>query len=106
MHSVVGATAWIASLGPSLALLPAAAGGMFIWEAVKKTDDFKSATDFLAKGYDVMPEQAAEQLKNLKRMSKMLRKRRVLFTKLADLRPEFGWAKRYLKTDDTFGDEN
>ncbi|WP_254695622.1 YegP family protein [Leisingera sp. NJS204] len=103
LTSVAGASAWLASLGSSLALIPAV-GGMFIWEVVKKTDDFKSVTDLLAKGYDGMPDQAAEQLKNLKRMSKLLEKRRAMFTKLADLRPEFGWAKRYIKPEETVDD--
>ncbi|WP_264212598.1 hypothetical protein [Leisingera thetidis] len=104
LTSVVGASAWLASLGPSLAVIPAAAGGMFIWEVVKKTEDFKSVTELLAKGYDGMPDQFAEQLKNLKRMSRLLTKRRAMFRKLADLRPEFGWAKRYIKPEETVDD--
>lgn len=103
---VVGGAAWLA--GGSTALyfaVPAAAGywgQKYAWEVLKKTNAFKDSSDADAKRADALIKQAEEQMgphqkRLMKRMSNLIERQKPLFEKVASLRPEFGWAKQYLK---------
>jgi len=102
---VVGGAAWLA--GGSTALyfaVPAAAGywsQKYAWEVLKKTDAFKDSSDEDAKRADALIKQAEEQIgptqkRLMEKMSELIERQRPLFERLANLRPEFGWAKKYL----------
>ncbi|WP_417676465.1 helix-turn-helix transcriptional regulator [Roseibium sp.] len=102
---VVGGAAWLA--GGSTALyfaVPAAAGywgQKYVWEVLKKTNAFKDSSDADAKSADAWIKQAEEQIgphqqQLMERMSQLIERQRPLFEKIASMRPEFGWAKKFL----------
>jgi hypothetical protein len=103
--TIVGGVAWLAAGGAAIAsAVPvlAAGAGMFLWEVTKKTADFKKATDDLAELYDSTSAQAVQhaseqQMALLLRMRELVTRQKALFEGVATLRPEFGWATRYIK---------
>jgi signal transduction histidine kinase len=81
---------------------------MFFWEVVKKTEGFRQATDDLAAGFTTatkaVGEQATiQQLSLLRRMQHLVETKKSLFAKVAELRPEFGWATSVLNKETETG---
>jgi hypothetical protein len=105
LTAIVGGVAWLAAGGAAIgSAVPvmAVGAGMFLWEVVKKTGDFKKATDNLAGLYDSTSAQAAQQAGHqqmalLLRMRELVTQQKALFEGVAALRPEFKWATRYIK---------
>ncbi|MEP3437868.1 MAG: helix-turn-helix domain-containing protein [Hoeflea sp.] len=106
--TIVGGTAWLSAGGAAAAvavpLLLSTGAGMILWEVVKKTSDFRATIDGLAERYDSASRKAAERTSReqehlLENMEKLVNRKRDLFARVADLRPEFGWAKKYIQND-------
>jgi transcriptional regulator with XRE-family HTH domain len=107
---VVGGAAWLAGGSAALYIsVPVAAGywgQKYAWEVLKKTDAFKDSSDADAKRTDAFIRKAEQQVgphqKTLmEKMSKVVETHRPLFEKVANLRPEFGWAKKFIFSDKT-----
>ena len=107
---VVGGAAWYTAGGVvATAVVPAALatgvalGGAFLWEVTKKTQRFKRSTDELAKRADAAIDQAETQAGQqqkalLERMASLVDRRRDLFERVSNLRPEFGWVRKFTST--------
>jgi hypothetical protein len=96
----VGGAAWLGAGG--LAMTAAGAlGGGFLWETLKKTKLFSDTTGELANKADKAWQEAETQAVSgqtdlLARMAKVVEDNRALFQKISELRPEFGWVKKFL----------
>jgi transcriptional regulator with XRE-family HTH domain len=105
---VVGGAAWYGAGGavatfivPATALGAAGLVGGFFWEAIKTMPRFKKATntvgDQFEKAIDKAEKHADEKERALlKGMADLVERKRPLFEKVANLRPEFGWAKKFI----------
>lgn len=106
---LVGGAAWYAAGGVvATVVVPAALAtaiglsGAFVWEVTKKTERFRKTTDDLARRADAVMDKAEgqgnqQQKALLKRMSILVDRWRDIFEKVSNLRPEFGWAKKFLR---------
>lgn len=106
---IVGGAAWFGAGGAVATLIvPAATVGAaglvggFFWEAIKSMPRFKRATSLAGERFEKALDQAerhADQKERalLERMAGVVERRRDLFEKVSNLRPEFGWAKKYIE---------
>lgn len=105
---IVGGAAWYGAGGavatylvPAAALGTAGLVGGFFWESIKTMPRFKQATSRVGEQFERALDQA-EKLADpkekllLEKMTALVDKHRPLFEKVANLRPEFGWAKKYI----------
>lgn len=104
--AIVGGVAWLSAGGGAAAVaVPLVAGygaSKFLWEVAKKTDVFRRVTDDLASRYDSATYQASKEasrrhLALLQQMKELVERNPELFERVANIRPEFGWTRRYLK---------
>lgn len=111
----VGGAALYAVGGASLAYtVPIAISGIataYGWEVVKKSKRFRTSTDEHAElldgaiaGVEVQSGYIEQAL--LGRMATFVANRRELFLRVANLRPEFSWAKKFLPADENAIDES
>jgi transcriptional regulator with XRE-family HTH domain len=108
---IVGGAAWFGAGGTvATFIVPAAAIGTaglvsgFFWEAVKTMPRFKKATGAVGDQFEKAIDEAERHADDkeralLKRMAELVDGNRLLFSKVSNLRPEFGWAKKYLTTE-------
>lgn len=110
---IIGGLAWLSVGGTALTvglpLVASVGGGMFLWEAVKKTQHFKDATDGVANRTDGALSTAEKainesQIKLFNHMKVLIEGNINLFRRVASLRPEFGWAKRFISEADKKGE--
>lgn len=108
---IVGGAAWYSAGGavatylvPAAALGTAGLLGGFFWESIKTMPRFKQATSRVGEQFEMVLDQA-EKLADpnekflLEKMASLVDKKRALFEKVANLRPEFGWAKKYITNE-------
>jgi len=112
---IVGSAAWYGAGGAvATFIVPAAAFGTaglvsgFLWEAIKTMPRFKKATssvsDQFEKALDKSEKHADDKERALlMRMADLVERKRPLFEKVVNLRPEFGWAKKYIRKQIHFG---
>lgn len=105
----VGGAAWYAAGGalsavvvPALALGSAGVVGGFIWEAMKSMPRFKKATNRLGEHFENAITSTTEfaqtsEQRALSRIAAFVERNADLFEKAANIRPEFAWAKKYLR---------
>lgn len=113
----VGGAAWYAAGGafsaavvPALALGSAGVVGGFIWEAVKSMPRFKEATHKLGDQFEdaiVSTSKIAQTSEQhaLSRIASFVERNADLFEQAASIRPEFAWAKKYLRLGSDNSDE-
>ncbi len=106
---IVGGSAWYGAGGTVAALVvPAAAIGAaglvggFFWEAIKTMPRFKRATSVAGKQFEKAIDKAekhADQKERvlLERMAELVVRKRDLFERVSNLRPEFGWAQKFIR---------
>ncbi|WP_165793304.1 hypothetical protein [Yoonia maritima] len=111
---IVGGAAWFSAGGtvatlivPAVAIGATGLVGGFFWEAVKTMPRFKKATGAVGDHFENAIDKAEKHADDkeralLKRMSDLVDRNRPLFEKVSNLRPEFGWAKKYLTTEPKF----
>lgn len=107
LTSIVGGVAWLAAGGGAtgiLASVPLAATGMFLWEVVKDTDDFKQLRSSVSKAYDRNSKSMADtvgegQAGLLRKMKSFVARNTDLIKRIASLRPEFSWVSRVISKD-------
>lgn len=108
LSALVGGSAWYAAGGVVATIVVPAAlfgavglGTAFAWEVTKKTERFKNATDGLARQADAIIDRAelhadSGETALLKRVSDLVERKQELFKSVAELRPEFGWAQKFI----------
>lgn len=102
--AIVGGVAFLSAGGAAAVAIPLIAGygtSKFLWEVAKKTDAFKRTTDNLADRYDQATERASleagrQQVALWERAKALVEKKRDLFAKVANMRSEYSWAKRFI----------
>ncbi|MEM5469527.1 MAG: helix-turn-helix transcriptional regulator [Sulfitobacter sp.] len=111
---IVGGAAWFGAGGtvatlivPAVAIGATGLVGGFFWEAVKTMPSFKKATGVVGDHFERVIDKAEKHADDkeralLKRMADLVDHNRPLFEKVSNLRPEFGWAKKYLTTEPKF----
>lgn len=112
---IVGGAAWYGAGGAvATYVVPTAVLGVaglvtgFFWEAMKSMPRFKQGASKVGEHFEKVLDRA-EKLADprervlLEEMSKLVERNRPLFERVANLRPEFGWAKKYLKIQDSDG---
>jgi transcriptional regulator with XRE-family HTH domain/ActR/RegA family two-component response regulator len=107
---IVGGSAWFGAGGtvatlivPAVAIGATGFVGGFFWEAVKTMPSFKKATGVVGDNFERVIDKAEKHADDkeralLKRMADLVDRNRPLFERVSNLRPEFGWAKKYLRT--------
>lgn len=105
---IVGGAAWYAAGGAvATVVVPVAAAGAaglvggFFWEAIKTMPRFKRTTSKVGEQFEKALDRA-ERVADPKerillgRMADLVERKRPLFERVANLRPEFEWAKKFI----------
>lgn len=105
---IVGGAAWYGAGGavatiivPAAALGAAGLVGGFFWEAIKTMPRFKRATSEVGNQFENALDKAEKHADQKERallegMADLVERKRPLFERVANLRPEFGWAKKFI----------
>lgn len=103
LSSIVGGVAWLSLGGATSAGIASIGTGIFAWEVLKQTKSFRELRDGLAEQYDKVSDGIAsnnDQIELLRKMKALVEREAGLFRKIADLRPEFEWIKKFLPGSD------
>ncbi len=104
----VGAIAYMATLPPPVAAI----GAVFLLGTFEKTKRYGDLTDYLASLENSVLETAQDNadlkityLKQqfVRQLANFVKRNSDIWREIADLRPEFGWAKKYLPANKTLG---
>lgn len=106
LSSIVGSVAWLSMGGSTFAGIAGVSAGIFAWEVLKQTKSFKELRDDLAGKYDHITDSLnvdQGQIDLLQKLQRLVDRQQAIFSKIANLRPEFEWIKKFL--DNRNGDK-